>query len=198
MRNGRGCSPPSLWHELQASAESSSDLRAKLVEQLLGAQSEIAGAAAREKQATAEELPQIHSDESEAQSRVAELRREIEAQDKQAAERERLLGLRMAHRDQLDAERKAAQAAYSTIETRLTQARGDAGYRGERLKIIDPGVTPERPSSPNLPLNLFAALLAGLALPVLYFAVEINFREAAFREERPHSRRSLHSLARRE
>ena len=52
----------------------------------------------------------------------------------------------------LEAERKAAQAAYSTIQTRLTQAQGDAGYRGERLKIIDPGVIPERPSSPNLQL----------------------------------------------
>jgi uncharacterized protein involved in exopolysaccharide biosynthesis len=184
--------------QLQSSIESSSELRAKLVDELLGAQSEIAGAAARQKQAAAEELPQIHRDESEAQSRAAELRRQIDDLDKQAAERERLLGLRMAHRDQLEAERKAAQAAYSTVETRLTEARGDAGYRGERLKIIDPGVTPERPSSPNLPLYLFAALLAGLALPVFYFAVEINFREAAFEEGRPHSRRSFHSLARRE
>ena len=184
--------------ELQSSMESSSDLRAKLVDESLGAQSEIAGAAARQKQATAEELPQIRRDESEAQSRMAELRREIDDLDKQAAARERLLGLRMAHRDQLEAERKAAQAAYSTIEARLTQARGDAGYRGERLKIIDPGVIPERPSSPNLPLYLFAALLAGLALPVFYFAVEINFREAGFQEGRPHARRSFHSLARRE
>ena len=29
-----------------------------------------------------------------------------------------------------------------------------AGFRGERLKIIDPGIVPERPSSPNLPLNV--------------------------------------------
>lgn len=184
--------------QLQSSMESSAELRAKLVDELLGAQSEIAGAAARQKQATAEELPQIHRDESEAQSRVVELRHQIDDLDKQAAERERLLGLRTAHRDELEAERKAAQAAYSTVETRLTQARGDAGYRGERLKIIDPGVIPERPSSPNLPLYLFAALLAGLALPVFYFAVEINFREACFPEERPHPRRSFHSLARRE
>ena len=48
---------------------------------------------------------------------------------------------------------------------RLREARGDAGYRGERLRIIDPGIVPERPSSPNLPLNLVAALLLGLVLP---------------------------------
>jgi uncharacterized protein involved in exopolysaccharide biosynthesis len=184
--------------ELQLAMKSSAELRAKLVDELLGAQAELAGAATREKQASADELAQVRREEGETQSRVSELRREIDDLDKQVAAREKLLGARVAHRDQLDADRKAAQAAYSTIETRLTQARGDAGYRGERLKIIDPGVVPERPSSPNLPLYLFAALLAGLALPVFYFAVEINFREAGFQERRPLSRRGFHSLARRE
>jgi uncharacterized protein involved in exopolysaccharide biosynthesis len=182
--------------QLQSEMEASSELRGKLLDELLGAQAELAGAAAREKQAAGDELAQIRREEGETQSRVGELRREIDDMDKQGAAREKLLGARLAHRDQLDAERKAAQAAYSSIQTRLAQARGDAGYRGERLKIIDPGVIPERPSSPNLPLYLFAALLAGLALPVFYFAVEINFRETGFPEEKPRTRRSLHSLAR--
>jgi uncharacterized protein involved in exopolysaccharide biosynthesis len=182
--------------QLQSEMEASAELRGKLVDELLGAQAELAGAAAREKQAAGDELAQIRREEGETQSRVSELRREIDDMDKQGAAREKLLGTRLAHRDQLDAERKTAQAAYSTIQTRLTQARGDAGYRGERLKIIDPGVVPERPSSPNLPLYLFAALLAGLALPIFYFAVEINFREAGFQEEKPRTRRSLHSVAR--
>jgi uncharacterized protein involved in exopolysaccharide biosynthesis len=182
--------------QLQSEMEASSELRSKLMDELLGAQAELAGAAAREKQAAGDELAQIRREEGETQSRVGELRREIDDIDKQGAAREKLLGARVAHRDQLDAERKAAQTDYSTIQTRLTQARGDAGYRGERLKIIDPGVVPERPSSPNLPLYLFAALLAGLALPVFYFAVEINFREAGFQEERARTRRSLHSVAR--
>ena len=182
--------------QLQSEMESSSELRVKLVDELLGAQAELAGAGAREKQAAGDELAQIRREEGETQSRVSELRREIDDMDKQGAAREKLLGARLAHRDQLDAERKAAQAAYSSIQTRLTEARGDAGYRGERLKIIDPGVVPERPSSPNLPLYLFAALLAGLALPVFYFAIEINFWETGFQEENPRTRRSLHSVAR--
>jgi uncharacterized protein involved in exopolysaccharide biosynthesis len=95
------------------------------------------------------------------------------------------------HSDRLDAERKAQQAALSSIESRLTQARGDAGYRGERLKIIDPGIVPERPSSPNTSLNIFAALLLGFTLPALYFAVEINFQELRVR-----ARRGAHVLAR--
>jgi uncharacterized protein involved in exopolysaccharide biosynthesis len=182
--------------ELQASIEASSKTRARLFDELLGAQEELAGAAAREKRAEPGELAQIQSEENETQAHVVELRREIEALDKQSAAREQLLGARMAHRDQLDAERKAAQAAYATIESRLTEARGSAGYRAERLEIIDPGVVPERPSSPNMPLYLFAALLLGIALPVFYFAVEINFREAGFQDETPRSRRVVHSLMR--
>ena len=64
------------------------------------------------------------------------------------------------------------------------------GNRGERLTIIDSGVAPERPSAPNMPLYLFAALLLGVALPVFYFAVEVNFRET-----RVPPRRGLRAVA---
>jgi uncharacterized protein involved in exopolysaccharide biosynthesis len=62
------------------------------------------------------------------------------------------------------------------MEARLRDARGETGFRGERLKIIDPGIVPERPSSPNLPLNIAAALLAGLVLPILYLTLEMSFQ----------------------
>jgi uncharacterized protein involved in exopolysaccharide biosynthesis len=88
-----------------------------------------------------------------------------------------LLATRQAHQDQLDAERKAGQAAVAKMEARLHDAYGEAGFRGERLKIIDPGIVPERPSSPNVPLNVLAALLAGLVLPLIYFTLEMSFQE---------------------
>ncbi len=179
--------------DLQAGVEASSDLRGKLMEQILDAQTELAGAAAREKKASSSELPQIRSEQSEAQARVEELRRQIDGLDKRSAERDKTLGTRTAHLEQIESERKSAQASFSAIETRLTQARGDVGYRGERLTIIDSGVVPERPSAPNTPLYLFAALLLGLALPIFYFAVEINFHET-----RVPPRRGLRALARNE
>ncbi len=83
----------------------------------------------------------------------------------------------MAHRDRIEAERKAAQSALTSVENRLREARGDAGYRGERLKIVDPGIVPERPSSPNLPLNVAVALLLGLIFPVVYLTLQWNLRE---------------------
>lgn len=177
--------------ELQAALSNASDLRAKLQEQASAAQLQLADAADREKQSPASELPQIRADRSEARARAEEIRKQMESLDRQEAEREKLLAARTAHRDGVDAERKAQQAALSAIQSRLTQTRNDAGSRGERLRIIDPGIVPERPSSPNTSLNVFAALLLGFTLPVLYFAVEINSQELRIR-----TRRGRHALAR--
>ena len=52
------------------------------------------------------------------------------------------------------------------------------------MRIIDPGIVPERPSAPNLPLNVMAALLLGLVLPLLYFTLEMSYREQRYREPR--------------
>jgi uncharacterized protein involved in exopolysaccharide biosynthesis len=124
-------------------------------------------------------------------TRAAELRRQLQLIDRQSAEREKLLASRTAHRDTLEVERKTAQTSLTAIENRLRETRGDAGYRGERLKIIDPGIVPERPSSPNVPLNLMAALLLGLVVSILYFTLAM-----AWEEQRSGSRRTVfHSLA---
>lgn len=117
------------------------------------------------------------SDLAELQTRLAQMRKQIEGINRFAAQREKMLAERSAHLDRAESERKARQAELAAIETKLREARGDAGSRGERLRIIDPGIVPERPSSPNLPLNVAAALLVGLVLPVLYLALEMNWQE---------------------
>lgn len=162
-------------NQLQSTMESAAELRATVQQQVLNAELEIADAAEREKQGTPSDIAEIRKQAGNARARLEEMRKQLQALDRQSAEREALLAARMAHRDKLDAERKAAQLAITAVGNRLREARGDAGYRGERLKIIDPGIVPERPSSPNLPLNLAAALLLGLVLPIVYFTLEMNF-----------------------
>ena len=50
---------------------------------------------------------------------------------------------------------------------------------------------PERPSSPNIPLNVAAAMLLGLVLPIVYLTVRMNYHE-----QRAESRRSVfHAVA---
>jgi len=169
--------------QLQSAMESAAELRATVEQQVLNAQLEVADAAEREKQASPPDAVEIRKEAGNARARLDEMRKQLEVLDRQAAEREKLLAQRLAHRDKLDADRKAAQLAITAIETRLREARGDAGYRGERLQIIDPGIVPERPSSPNLPLNLAAALLLGLVLPILYFTLEMSYQERSIYRE---------------
>jgi uncharacterized protein involved in exopolysaccharide biosynthesis len=159
---------------LQAASENGAALYAKIEQDALGIELEIADNAQREKQATPDALPQIRNDAVNARLREAGLRRQLDALKRQAAEREKLLSTRMAHRDRLDAERKTALAALAGIENRLRETRSDAGYRGERLKVIDPGVIPESPSSPNVPLNVAAGLLLGFAIPLIYLTLSMG------------------------
>ena len=165
--------------DLKASMENAADLRSKLQQDILNFQVELADAGQREKEAgaTQAQTTQLRADTANAQARIAELRRQLDSLDRQAASRERLLAERMADRDKLDAERKTAQTDLTSIQSRLHESEGESGLRGERLKVIDPGIVPERPSSPNLPLNLAAALLLGLLLPLLYLALQLNFLE---------------------
>ena len=73
------------------------------------------------------------------------------------------------------AERAAARASFDAAQKRLDDARSTAGERGERLRIVDSGVVPERPSWPNVPLILMAAILVALVTSLLYLTLECNY-----------------------
>jgi uncharacterized protein involved in exopolysaccharide biosynthesis len=83
---------------------------------------------------------------------------------------------RSAEVDAAQAGREAARQAFEDAQKRVQEVRSMSGARGERLKIVDPGVVPERPSWPNIPLMLLAALLAALAGSLLYLTFEFNYR----------------------
>jgi uncharacterized protein involved in exopolysaccharide biosynthesis len=163
--------------DLKAAMENEADLRSKLQQEMLSFEVAVADAGQREQETGGQQKAQLQSDTANAKARIAELNKQIQALDRRAADREKLLATRMAHRDTLEAERKSLQNGLANIENRLRESQGESGLRGERLKVIDPGIVPERPSSPNLPLNVAAALLLGLVLPILYLALQLNFLE---------------------
>ena len=103
-------------------------------------------------------------------------RKQLESLQQKITSARKLFAERSATLDQLQAERTAARTMLSAAETRLQEARSALGYRGERLRVIDPGIVPERPSSPNIPLNVGIALLAALVLSALYITLELSYR----------------------
>jgi capsular polysaccharide biosynthesis protein len=171
-------------NELEAEMESAATLRTSIQKELASEELQVADTADRAKRVSAAEAENLQRDAAIARSRIAEMQRQIETIDRRQGERERALAQRTAHREQLETERKIRQTEAAAAETRLREARGDVGYRGERMKIIDPGIVPQRPSSPNLMLNLLAALFAGLVFPVLYLAFEMNAQEQRIADRR--------------
>jgi len=172
--------------DLQAAVEEAGTRRAALEQQVTNSNVQLADDADRARTATGSEADSIHKEETNTRARLAEIRTQLDRLARLTAEQEKVLAARLARREEVDARRKADQAALAAADARLRDARNDLSYRGERLAIIDPGVVPERPSSPNLPLNLAAALLLGLLFPLVWLALELNIQQ----------QRVLHALAR--
>ncbi|MGH9660755.1 MAG: hypothetical protein ACRD96_19555 [Bryobacteraceae bacterium] len=111
-----------------------------------------------------------------ARLRAERLREQIRDVERDVARKQRDLAAITARRDRADGQRKAAQAAFETLEKRALEMRGLVGARSERLKIVDPGVVPERPSSPNIPLNVGLALVAALVASLAWVTAEAGRR----------------------
>ena len=172
--------------DLQSALSQTSELRYSIQQQAQSVELELADAAERARHASAAELAEIGREESNARARLQELQKQIQELDRRNAQREKELELRWGHRDHLESERKVVQAELTALQTRLREARGEVGFRGERLRLIDPGIVPERPSSPNIPLNVLAALFLGLVLPIVYLTLHMSYQE-----QRAGSRRNV-------
>jgi uncharacterized protein involved in exopolysaccharide biosynthesis len=163
---------------LQSSIDDLSALRSKLLERAANIRLEIADAEEREKQASSTEAALVHKDKSNAGVRLGEVEKQLADLDREIAAKQKLLGGREARREELEASIKADQNGLAALETRLRDARNDLPYLGERLTIIDPGVVPERPSSPNIQLNLLAAALLGILFPLAYLVLALNLKQS--------------------
>ncbi|MBI2679853.1 MAG: hypothetical protein HYX25_02460 [Candidatus Solibacter usitatus] len=73
-----------------------------------------------------------------------------------------------------EAQQTSARENFEEAERRLGEVRAAAGYRGERLSIIDAGVVPEKPTWPNLPLNVAVAVFIGLLASVVWVTLEFS------------------------
>ena len=110
-----------------------------------------------------------------ARSRAAFLQARVKTLEQELAAKRALLARRTAQKEELESRRKSAQAAFETTLARVRDIRAAVGYRGERLKLVDPGVVPENPSSPRMLLNVGAALLVALVASLFYLSLEFAY-----------------------
>ena len=84
----------------------------------------------------------------------------------------------------------SALAKHDKHRTKLGDLKAAAAFRGERLEVLDPGIVPERPSSPNVPLNMLVALLISATASVAWLAIRFGYeRMSSARSERVYSLR---------
>ena len=136
--------------------------------ELAGTQLDHAGTQpSSDKEAAAESLVAAEARLARLRSQSAELDREITAKRRTLASTE-------TRQEAGESERSTAWAALQEAEARLAQAQATVAVRGERLQVIDPGVVPERHTSPNVPLNLIVALLFGAIGSLVYITIEFS------------------------
>ena len=161
---------------LQSDVDAGTQLLGKLREQLVSAEADIAE---YEQQRTAADGQFSREQLQAARARAALLEKRSQELQKAIQEKGKILSDRIAKKDQLEAELKTAQTSYESAARSVRDAQAAVGTRGERLRVMDPGIVPQRPSSPNIPLNVAAAILLALVASIVYLSFAFAFRRRA-------------------
>ncbi len=114
-----------------------------------------------------------------AQARAALLEKRVDEISREIQQKSATLARRRAERDALQTDLNVAQKAYETDTARCAEIRATAGTHAEQLRVIDPGIVPQRPSSPRIRLNVAAALLVALIASLIYLSVAFVYRRRA-------------------
>ena len=167
---------------LQADVDSDAELRSAVEKQLLEAKASEAEYSARQKELASSNTPDavnergyVERELGGARARAAVLEGQLKQLDSDIRRKSETLARRMSKKDQLQSELKTAQASYDAAANRLRELRAISGFRGESLQIIDPSIIPQRPSFPDIPLNLVAALLAALIIAFICLSVAFGY-----------------------
>lgn len=118
------------------------------------------------------------SNDAKSQARVRSMEDENARLERGIREESQKLAERNATAEQIQQRRDVAQASFNAAAQRVRELRAQSGMRGERLRLFDPGVAPDRPSSPNVPLNVAIAFAAGFLCSIVYLGVMFDLRSS--------------------
>jgi uncharacterized protein involved in exopolysaccharide biosynthesis len=115
-----------------------------------------------------------------AHAQLASLTAQMASLDSELTAKSKLLEQRKHHRELLEKELLIAQQGFETAMTHRNEVLESVSFRGERLEIIDPGVVPEKPSSPNIPLNVGIAAAGSLLGSLVYLSMAYGYQRRRF------------------
>jgi uncharacterized protein involved in exopolysaccharide biosynthesis len=169
---------------LQSEIEANVDFESKVQQQLVEAQAQ----AAEYEQQQAQDGKFAREQLQAARARAALLEKRSQLLEHTLTEKTAALAARTAQRAALETELKVAQTSYETVSARLHEYQASAGTHAEQLRVIDPGIVPEQPSSPNIFLNVAAALLLAFVSSLVYLSFAFVYRRRPIDFETPMTR----------
>jgi uncharacterized protein involved in exopolysaccharide biosynthesis len=177
--------PPALAQEVRSLAELLNGLR----EQQTAGTAEVAELQARE--ASLKKFGQ--ADLGNVTERLAGVLARQKDVDLSAAAMEKKLAEKSARLTELEEKRDTAadkvaeeETAYRELQRRATEMSGATGLKSEQLRIIDPGIAPQRPSFPNVPLFVVGALVLSFSMTLAWLSLQYGLarqRERSVRRQ---------------
>jgi len=174
-----------------------SDLKGRLNEQMAAANTSLAEFSARagvqsngfapglDASASRENLQQ---DIAGARARSTALAAQIDKVNRDLTQKAAALAAARARTDQSQDQLRAAEAGFEAMSRRANELAGSSGLRTEQLRIIDPGIVPQQPSFPNMPLFTGGALLISAMLCLAWLSLRYGLAQqrarALLRESR--------------
>jgi len=127
----------------------------------------------------------LDEESGDSPGRAELLKKRISELNLSIREKSAALAQQSAREDDLQAMLTAARASYDASTQRLADLQVGMGTRSEWLRLVDPGIVPERPSSPNVPLILIGAALLALFGSWLYLTISFSLIRGRRRYDLP-------------
>ena len=89
-----------------------------------------------------------------------------------------------AQRETADEALSSAEARFKEIQGRVNEQTASAGLHTEQLRIVDPGIVPQRPSFPDVPLILAATFSLSLTLVLALLSLQYGLSHGRARPAR--------------
>jgi len=173
----------SLENEFQEAA----DLKFRLERDLSEVRTELAGYSGQHPQ-SAEDQEWVRRQVESTQAKIASLEKQTRELAVKLTNMGPSLETRRVRRDALVDNEKVALGAMEGANAKLNDMLTSVGFHGERLQVIDSGMVPQRPSSPDILLNVVAALLVSFVGSLVWLTFAFSrARLLSVRSERAYS-----------
>jgi chromosome segregation ATPase len=159
-----------------------SDLKGRLNEQLAAANTSLAEYSARagvqsKEFAAADSRENLQQEIAAARARATALAEQIDTVNRDLTQKAAALAAARARTDRSQDQLRAADAGFEAMSRRANELAGSSGLRTEQLRIIDPGIVPQQPSFPNLPLFTSGALLISTMLCLAWLSLRYGLEQ---------------------